>query len=593
MDKSIYDVFSLGGRVLINKQSYIIEGAMILGTSEKMYSVLDVTGEKNEHFVLGVDIQSNTLFSLSSEQRNLYFECIKLHKKRLINNDNSNTFVFKHTVKESDYNNIISKIVTNDKVEQSSSKLSICTKDYGVTWYSLMITKQGDSLIVFVSKEDMMSGLSLQPLYDDIDLTISLSNYDIKYRGNIVRVEKTNLDYLLYIHGYPIEVMQSTQGKGTVFKNIVSPFSIMDFVVNHADSGVTEVVYPHSDEKPVHNYIIAGVLRNISIDIKDCVLGNVRVGTQIDTSEEFLNAISNIGADTYTIIWVNVDADSLYNAFCEGKKLLVVATDFLSFLLKNDMYCDWFGTLNSENSMWDVRSHYPQISLGKVFYIENCITGESITLTDENIRIPSVIKMDEAAEYLFDCDWIELFFRKLQTEDEKILRLRYALKWVIAAWETENQYDKLIYCSMALEFIVNGEKGSNIFDEYAKKNCIQKFTKKERRNLINEVYEKAKIDNLSGFSEENLAELNESIKNMICSKLSEPSFGSKLDNLINRLAMPISVDEKDLLNKARKIRNELIHGLNMSTISTLNMKKLCGITSRILIYKLIDGLKKE
>ena len=79
------------------------------------------------------------------------------------------------------------------------------------------------------------------------------------------------------------------------------------------------------------------------------------------------------------------------------------------------MYCDWFGTLNSENSMWDVRSHYPQISLGKVFYIENCITGESITLTDENIRIPSAIKMDAAAEYLFDCDWIEIFFRKLQT----------------------------------------------------------------------------------------------------------------------------------------------------------------------------------
>ena len=201
--------------------------------------------------------------------------------------------------------------------------------------------------------------------------------------------------------------------------------------------------------------------------------------------------------------------------------------------------------------------------------------------------------MNDAAEYLFDCDWIEVFFRKLQTEDEKILRLRYALKWVTAAWGTEDPYDKIIYCSMALEFIVNGENGSNIFDEYAEKFGIQKLTKKERRDVINDVYEKAKIDKLNGFSEENLAELNESIKNMIRGKLSEPSFGSKLDNLINRLAIPISTDEKDLLNKARKIRNELIHGLNMSTISTLEMKKLCGITSRVLIYKLIDGLKKE
>ena len=68
---------------------------------------------------------------------------------------------------------------------------------------------------------------------------------------------------------------------------------------------------------------------------------------------------------------------------------------------------------------------------------------------------------------------------------------------------------------MALEFIVNGEKGSNIFDEYAKKFGIQKLTKKERRDVINDVYEKAKIDNINGFSEENLAELNESVKNMI------------------------------------------------------------------------------
>ena len=478
-------------------------------------------------------------------------------------------------------------------MEQASSKISIGNKDYTVVWYSLMMTKQGDSLVVSVSEENMISGLSQQPLYDNVDLTISISDYDIKHRGNIVRVEKTTLNYLLYIHGYPIEVMQSTQRNGTVFKNIVSPFSIMDFVVNHADSGVTGVVYPHSNEKPMHNYIIAGVLSNISINIRDCVIGNVRVGTQIDTSEEFINRLSDIGTDTYTIIWTNVNADSLYNAFCEGKKLLIAATDFLSFLLKNDMYGDWFGTLNSETPIWDVRSHYPQIGLGKVFYIENCIVGESITLTDENIRIPSAIKLDDAAEYLFDCDWIEIFFRKLQTEDEKILRLRYALKWVTAAWGTEDSYDKIIYCSMALEFIVNGEKGSNIFDEYAQKFDIEKLTKKERREVINDVYEKAKIDNLNGFSEENLIELNKSIKDMICSKLSESSFGSKLDNLIRRLAIPISADEKALLNTARKMRNELIHGINMSTISTLEMKKLCGITSRVLIYKLIDGLKKE
>ena len=80
---------------------------------------------------------------------------------------------------------------------------------------------------------------------------------------------------------------------------------------------------------------------------------------------------------------------------------------------------------------------------------------------------------------------------------------------------------------------------------------------------------------------------------MIRSKLTEVSFGSKLDILINRLNIPVSKDEKELLNKARKIRNELIHGLNMASISTLEIKKLCGITSRILMYKIMDELGKE
>lgn len=240
-----------------------------------------------------------------------------------------------------------------------------------------------------------------------------------------------------------------------------------------------------------------------------------------------------------------------------------------------------------------MRSHYSQINLGTVFYIENCILGESITLIDENMRVPTAIMLDENAEYLFEYDWIEKFFYKLQTEDKRVLRLQYALKWIVRASEAEDSYDRVIYCSMALEFIVNGEKGNNIFDEYASKTSKGNFTKSERKALTNSIVEKIRLQEIDGFSESNLVEMNESIKNMIRNKLTEVSFGSKLDNLINRLNIPVSKDEKELLNKARKIRNELIHGLNMASISTLEIKKLCGITSRILMYKIMSELGKE
>ena len=44
---------------------------------------------------------------------------------------------------------------------------------------------------------------------------------------------------------------------------------MMDFIVNHADSNVNGVVFPNSDEKHIHNYIVVGLLKNIEIDIED------------------------------------------------------------------------------------------------------------------------------------------------------------------------------------------------------------------------------------------------------------------------------------------------------------------------------------
>ena len=106
----------------------------------------------------------------------------------------------------------------------------------------------------------MQRGLSTQSLYCDVELSVDLPEYDLKYRGNIVRIEKCDAEYLLYIHPYPIEIMQSTQCKNTLFENICNPFSMMDFIVNHADSNVNGVVFPNSDEKHIHNYIVVGLL---------------------------------------------------------------------------------------------------------------------------------------------------------------------------------------------------------------------------------------------------------------------------------------------------------------------------------------------
>lgn len=592
MDKTIHDIFHLGSAAVFDKQQYALDEIMIVGTSKTLYAALEFSSKNGQKIICGVDIEKNTIVTLSCEQKEFYYKILKKHKKRLIESDNSKVFLYKDVCAADNYEDVIRKIVLQGNMECVSSKISMNGKIYSIIWYSYLCDKKGDTLIVSVSEEEIQQ-LSMQALYNDIELTISFPEYELKYQGNIVRIEKLSAEYLLYIHSYPMEIMQSTQSINTSFENMRNPFSVMDFIINHADGEVKGVVYPHSDEKPIHDYIIVGALKNIDINIEDCAIGNVRIGKQIDTSEAFKTSISYLKKGYSTNAWVSIKSDSLYDAFSLGKKLLIVATEFLSFVIKNDMYADWFGTVGLNNCVWDMRGHYPQISLEPIFYIEDCISGESITLTDKNMRIPTAIKLDEKAEYLFEYDWIEKFFRELQNKNERLLRLQYALGWITQAWDAEDSYDRVIYCSMALEFIVNGEKGKNIFDEYAIKAGRTNFTKSERNRLIDSVIEKIELKEIDGFSESNLVEINKSIRKMIGSKLTETSFGSKLDILINRLNIPVSEGEKALLNEARKVRNRLIHGLKMESISTLEIKKLCGITSRILMYKIMDELGKE
>ena len=95
--------------------------------------------------------------------------------------------------------------------------------------------------------------------------------------------------------------------------------SVLDFIVNYADIDVKGINYPGSDQKPIHNYIIVGAIKNLAVEIENCVVGNVRIGNCIDASERFHKLISDSSDEQYTIIWVNIKADSFTKPSCWGK----------------------------------------------------------------------------------------------------------------------------------------------------------------------------------------------------------------------------------------------------------------------------------
>lgn len=593
MDKTIHEIFPPGGVVKLNDRQFIENAIMIIGTSETLVSVLSLSDENGKSIICGVDIEKKSALQLNIELINLYEQLLRLHEKRLLKNEPVNEFNLKSDYIKDGFDPLFQQALTRSDTKHILSKMIVNNNTCEIVGFSLLCNKQGDGLLVSVSETEMIDHLSKEPLYNEAELVVSFLEFNLKYTGTIVRIEKNEASYYLFIHPYSTEIMQSTQIRNASFGNIINPFSVLDFIVNYADIDVKGINYPGSDQKPIHNYIIVGAIKNLAVEIENCVVGNVRIGNCIDASERFHKLISDSSDEQSTIIWVNIKADSFYQALLLGKEQLVGATEFISFLIKNDMFADWFGAVECNNCFWDVQSHYPKISLSPVFYIENCFLGESITLSEESIRKPSAITLDENASYLFEYDWINCLFNKLQTSNKKILRLQFALKWVVQAWNVEDLYDKVLYSSMALEFIVNGEKGQTVFDEYASAAGRTSLTKADRNKMINDIIKQVDIGTIDGLSEDMCLNMKERIQRMIQNKLKEVSFNSKLDILISRLDIPVSPEEKELLKKIRKTRNNLIHGADLDRVSTLEMKKHCGLTSRILIYKILDEIKKE
>lgn len=595
---TVHDFAQLGVTIEIENNKYTLDEILLIVNKNQAFFTMKYTFEKNKIFLCAFDVIQKKLISLSKSQLEKYINCRTYHEERLGNVQKLNIENVNHI---HDATNGIIDLNENTKCLLGKENYILCEdialtlneKSSFIDTFHALVSINGDSSVVVLPNDVFISNFSKEGLYNFVDINWKISGKGYLYRGNVVRIRKSD-DYIrCYIQPYSMEILQSKTMNGIAFEKVNNMFSIMDFMINISDSDVKGIVYPDSENRSIQNYIVVGVLENIKVSVEDCILGNVRIGVDIEIPEIFEKLLTPYRDKQHTLIWVNVVADSLYNALSKGKVLLQSAADFLAIMIKNDTYTDWYGTMHNEKGYWDIRNHSPKIILGKIFYVENCIMGESVSYNEESFIQPQSIEIHNDSEYLFENEWIEKLFLSLEEEKPKIMRLQHAIKWIMQAWNTEDKYDQVIYCSMALEFIVNGEKGQNIFEEHIEDTKKKTITKKEKNKLVAKIVEGAKLDEVEGLEQDEIDRLNESIQNMIKNKLGDASFFTKLKNLISRLNIPINDEEMELLDSARRIRNQLIHGIEMKSMSTLDGKKLRGVTSRILMYKLQDELQEK
>ena len=225
-----------------------------------------------------------------------------------------------------------------------------------------------------------------------------------------------------------------------------------------------------------------------------------------------------------------------------------------------------------------------------IAYIEDCMDRQAICVSGNERIEPHVRELDDVDINNIESDWIEKCYIKCtQEKNKKIESLFNAIRWINKVGNSTNKGDNIIYCVMALEFCLYKEKGNTIVEDK-----LNEYGIKEQslmKTLTQNISVKIKTEGLENADAQILEKLESDMNSYLASKLKEASFNSKLQRMVKRLDVPITEDEMKLIAFFRNKRNSMIHGKGMDEIKETSIKKMIGIVSRIITYKLQELLR--
>jgi len=332
--------------------------------------------------------------------------------------------------------------------------------------------------------------------------------------------------------------------------------------------------------------LVVMAINNLKLLKGSCSIGDVRIGEEIKVSSDFEKMIQKQGMSEYVLIWTDQNATNHYEAYALAKEKLMRIADVVAFFSKNDCMAEHFG-IGEICNHWEASRLFPNIQLMNIAYIEDCVDRQAICVSGSEQIEPHIRELDEMALSNLESVWIEKSYLKCAKENnKKVESLFNAMRWINKVGSSLNKGDKIIYCVMALEFCLYKEKGTTIIEDKLEECKVVDSSLVElfQKNIC----VKVKTEGLENIDAQVLEKLEKEISNYTKARLKEASFNSKLRRMIARLNIPITEDEMDLIALFRQKRNSMIHGKGMNEIKDINIKKMIGIVSKIITYKLWD-----
>lgn len=441
-----------------------------------------------------------------------------------------------------------------------------------------------------IHEEQLDEKVKKVSLQNDIDLMINLAGVDYREKGIIFKTDKRKEQYTLKLMSYPMYMLGHMVINNLVFQNIRNPFVIVKYMLESVDIDINGVMVPN-ELKAERTFLVAMAINNLKLLNGTCSVGDVRIGEEIKVSSEFEKLLEKGGSNERVIIWTDQRATNHYEAYSLAKEKLMRVVDLVAFFAKNDCMAEYFG-IGEVCEHWEASRLFPEISLMNIAYIEDCMDRQAICVSGNERIEPHIRELDELDLNNMESDWIEKCYIKCtQERNKKIESLFNAIRWINKVGNSINKGDKIIYCVMALEFCLYKEKGNTIVEDKLNEYGIgeQSLMKKLTQNI----FVKIKSEGLENADAQLLEKFEKDMNNYLASKLNETSFNSKLQRMVARLNVPIMEEEMELIALFRRKRNSMIHGKGMDEIKETSIKKMIGIVSKIITYKLQELLEGD
>lgn len=350
----------------------------------------------------------------------------------------------------------------------------------------------------------------------------------------------------------------------------VSPFELMDFIVASAGFA-NSVSFPASYVERPNWYTV--VIPTIGLKIETEIgIGNVQFCSSENDEIKRIVPFDNRFLLFQSFAVVHVNNSKIYAAVMQAKKQVEQGLDLLINMIKDD-------SLYSMHSIGNVlleRSNTrfeKKVSLSSFIYVESPLTNSKMSCDLSNPdSTPDLVVNSSLLTYKKELEKAELLLLRANgANDKNSSPLFDALKWVRRAWDADDFDDKIIYSIIALEFIVSKEPNIPFMEKPLRKKC-----KGEIRRVI-------AAANLSGL---NTIDYTKSVCDKFDRVYTETPFMQKLRNLIDRLNIPLSDKDMELIESARRQRNHIVHGDSESRLPTDDVYRLCESISRITFYKI-------